>query len=496
MSKNSNTANTAAQKSQRQHIPSDVRAAAARVLSAISKGQGSLANLIPETQHVVDERNHALLQALCYGVCRNWEALFQQRNQLMDKPLRNKDADVAALIMIGLYQLFYMRIPDHAAIDATVNAAKSLKKPWASKLINGVLREAQRRSLQLQRSTEKDSQEQSSPQQELDAEKPLQLLQPLVTLPAKYEHPDWLRELIEQQWPDAANNIFAANLQQAPMSLRVNSRQLSRSNYLEQLHAKGIKAEPCKLNDVGITLKAPVDVQSLPGFSEGEVSVQDVHAQLAADLLNAKDGDRVLDACAAPGGKTAHILEAAQCQMLALDINPNRLALIESGLARLNLSTELQAADGTHLHEWWDQKPFDRILLDAPCSATGVIRRNPDIKLTRRATDIQPLVDIQAELLQSLWACLKPGGRMVYATCSVLQNENAQQMQAFLNQTPDAELADVILKNGQALSSLNQANNPLGCQLFPSLNSENLNDQNTHNGDGFYYAVLDKSVTT
>lgn len=467
-------------------MPSDVRAAAAWVLAKLSQQQGSLATLLPMAQSRVLERDHALLQALCYGVCRYWFSLHAAKGQWLQKPLRAKDADITALLLLGLFQLQYLRVPDHAAINATVQAAKILKKNWAAGLLNGVLRQAQR----------------ALKEQE----------QAVVTLAGSQEHPDWLRGMLNKHWPQHAEAIFLANMQPAPMSLRVNQRRVTREAYLQQLQAANLPAVPSAINEVGIVLQTPTDVTMLPGFADGDVSVQDVHAQLAADLLDPAAGMRVLDACAAPGGKTAHILEKADCELLALDIEPERAALIEQGLQRLQLMTgehpvQVAAADAADVTSWWDGNSYDRILLDAPCSATGVIRRHPDIKLTRRADDIAVLAGIQANLLQQLWPCLAVGGRLVYATCSVLRHENSKVIEAFMQQYADAKLLEAPLLERLQLAASNVVlNTQFGYQLLPNTMvgqdageriggnaSANGNDDvNGTGGDGFFYAVIEK----
>lgn len=436
-------------------IPRDTRAAAAWVLAQLVKQQGSLASLLPAANANIAAKDQPLLQALCYGACRHWFALQQQAAELLDKPLRNKDADVHALLCIGLLQLRYLRVPDHAAIATVVQATRALKKPWASGLINATLRKAQKQT---------------------DI--------PTLSLDPAAEHPSWLRQAIEQAWPEQADAIFAANQIPAPMTLRVNARQHSVTDYQQLLTTAAITAEPLPnlvrdLCSASLRLAEPVDVEQLPGFSKGSASVQDAHAQLAAPLLDVQPGMRVLDACAAPGGKTAHILEQNDCDVVALDIDAKRVERMQSGLKRLALSANCITADAADVNRWWDQQPFARILVDAPCSATGVLRRHPDIKLTRRAEDIDDLAHRQLALLQALWPCLAPGGKLLYATCSILPQENQQVIEQFLASQADAELATLPTS-----VELTAPETTIGWQLFPQ----------PLGGDGFYYVLIQKTT--
>ncbi len=429
----------------------DVRLAAARSIAAVLAQRQSLNQSLPEYTQRVAPRDRGLLQELCFG-CARWQPRLQLiADALMDKPLKPKDMDVHALLLVGLYQLIFTRIPDHAAIGSCVEASKKLKKPWASRLLNGILRNFQRRRPELETK--------------------------LADLPTyRYGHPDWLIGKLAKVWPENWQALLDANNDHPPMTLRVNLRKLSRDRYLDQLTAAGIEASATGYSDVGITLTKPQDPQLLPGFAAGEVSVQDEAAQLAAALLKLAPGQRVLDACCAPGGKTCHILEQqpALASLTALDVESRRLTRVEENLARLGLEAELVAADAGDIESWWNSQTFDRILLDAPCSATGVVRRHPDIKLLRRPTDIAKLAALQLHLLKSLWATLKPGGLLVYATCSVMPQENEQVVAQFLADTDDAEHQIIEASWGTA--------RPLGRQLFPQPNGH----------DGFYYACLSK----
>ncbi|WP_421867840.1 16S rRNA (cytosine(967)-C(5))-methyltransferase RsmB [Motiliproteus sp.] len=427
-----------------------VRLSATRVLTAILKHEGSLATSLPVQLEKLPESEHSLLRQLCYGSMRYYPQLQLLAEQLIPKPLKRKDLDVQALVLLGLYQLAHLRIPAHAAISETVQVTAKLKKPWAKALVNGVLRNFQRQQAVLD--------EQLSVRQEFSR-----------------AHPKWLIKALRQAWPEQANEIMAQNNAQAPMSLRVNRLRGNRDDYAQQLQQAGIDFELCRFSSDGITLAQPKDVNQLPGFSEGLVSVQDEAAQLAAALLAPEPGERILDACAAPGGKTCHLLERQPelSHCLALDMSELRLGRVRQNLDRLALDCELLRADAAAA-DWWDGQPFDRILLDAPCSATGVIRRNPDIKYLRQAKDIATLAHLQGQILRNLWPMLKPGGRLLYATCSVLPQENAEQISAFLADQADARELPLEADWGIACSA--------GRQLFAQPGGH----------DGFYYALLEK----
>jgi 16S rRNA (cytosine967-C5)-methyltransferase len=327
-----------------------------------------------------------------------------------------------------------------------------LGKSWAASLINAVLRTYLR-----------------------DSERLLNQARSEET--ARYAHPEWLLAELKQAWPEDWQAIVAANNARAPMTLRVNARQLSREDYLVRLEKAGIQAEPAPYTCHGITLPQPIEVSSLPGFKEGHVSVQDAAAQLAAPLLEVQPGQRVLDACAAPGGKAAHILET--CPELALFVaierDPSRVLILEDTLKRLQLEAQVVQADATCPEDWWDGNPFDRILLDTPCSGTGVIRRHPDIKRLRRKTDLPALVDEQARLLGALWPLLREHGRLVYVTCSVLPAENQERITAFFEQHPEARAPAIHAPWGRPRGA--------GRQILPG----------EANMDGFFYSVLMKA---
>ncbi|MBB4813174.1 MULTISPECIES: 16S rRNA (cytosine(967)-C(5))-methyltransferase RsmB [Pseudomonas] len=427
------------------------RLAAAKALAAVLNGKASLNSSLPTQLDKVEDRDRGFTQDLAFGTARWQPRLSALAAKLLQKPFKAADADVEALLLVGLYQLLYTRVPAHAAIGETVGCADKLKKPWAKALLNAVLRRAQRESEALLAELEHD---------------------PVV----RTAHPRWLQKSLKAFWPQQWEAICAANNAHPPMILRVNRRHHQRDAYLKLLSDAGLSATPCAYSVDGIVLEAATDVRSLPGFAEGWISVQDEAAQLAADLLDLAPGQRVLDACCAPGGKTCHILEVEKdlAQVVAVDLEAKRLVRVRENLARLGLSAELIAADGRDTATWWDGKPFQRILLDAPCSATGVIRRHPDIKLTRQADDIAALAALQGELLAALWPTLEVGGILLYATCSTLPTENTEVIEAFLARTSGARELDLATAAG--------IKQPHGRQL--------LAQEGGH--DGFYYAKLIK----
>lgn len=432
----------------------NARAVAALALSQVLGEGRSLSSALPaQLAQTPLTRDAGLVQELCFGTARYHPRLQALLACLIDRPLKRKDSEVQALLLLGLYQLLYMRIPAHAAVAETVSAARQLGKEWASGLINGVLRNFQRNSASLLADVDAD-----------DA--------------SALAHPAWLLAMVRKAWPEQWREILIANNARPPMTLRVNARRVTRDDYQARLAAAGMDAIAVAGVASAITLAAPRDVHELPGFADGDVSVQDAAAQLAAFLLDLAPGQRVLDACAAPGGKTCHILEheAALAELVALDSDARRLVRVQENLDRLGLQASLVCADAGDVAAWWDGVGFDRILLDAPCSATGVIRRHPDIKLLRRADDISLLVAEQQRLLKALWPLLKPGGRLVYATCSILPRENARQIAGFLQRQPDARELPMALDWGLACSH--------GRQQLPG----------EQGMDGFYYAVLERTA--
>lgn len=431
----------------------NVRAIAAKVLNqVVEKGQ-SLTQALPAIQEELSPKDKALVQMLCYGVLRTLPRLDFFCRSLMKKPLTGKQRDLHFLILVGIYQLLYTRIPSHAAVGETVNGAKALKKPALKGMINGVLRSFLR--------------EQESLVAQADQQPAL-----------LYCHPSWLVKRLQAAYgEEKAAQIMTENNQQAPMWLRVNARFHNSEQYLALLVEQEKSATTAEFNVNALCLDNPCDVYQLPGFTEGWVSVQDGAAQLAAHYLDAQPNDLVLDACSAPGGKTVHTLELQPKikQMVAVDFDEKRLLRVQENLDRLNLTATVIHGDASKPDEWWSGEQFDRILCDAPCSATGVIRRHPDIRWLRRDSDINELVSLQKNILSALWKKLKPGGVLLYATCSILPEENDLQVKDFLEITSDASLIPLSTQYNDAATTR---------QILP----------NEQKMDGFYYAKLQKAL--
>lgn len=432
----------------------DPRVLVVEVVDAVRRHGQSLSLALPRAERLLNASvARTLLRERVYGLLRFAPRLDAWLEMLMPQPLRSRDAPVARIIQLGLYELFFLRTPDYAAVNEAVRIARLLGRPWAANLINAVLRNAQRREDDLAKITE-------------------------TVETARLAHPDWLIRKIRADWPDSAESVFTANNTRAPMTLRVNQIRMTRAAYAERLQAAGILSAPGLHTPDSLILEQPVDVDVLPGFREGLVSVQDEAAQLAAGLLDSRAGQRVLDACAAPGGKTAHMIERAGgiLDMTAIDIEPERLARLGQTLGRLGLEATLLAADASKPDVWWDGQPYDHILLDAPCSATGVIRRHPDIKLLRRPDDIQALALHQQELLKAIWPLLAPGGRLLYATCSIFLDENTHVVEQFMRTQADAVDRPIEADWGRVMTH--------GRQVLPGEDGM----------DGFYYACLQKML--
>ncbi|MEY8773353.1 16S rRNA (cytosine(967)-C(5))-methyltransferase RsmB [Erwinia sp. ACCC 02193] len=423
----------------------NLRSVAAETIEKVVERGESLSTVLPVAQKLLAEKDAALLQELCYGVLRTLPQLEWVISQLMERPLTGKQRALHFLIMVGLYQLMFTRIPAHAALAETVEGAVALKRQQLKGLINGVLRQFQRKQEELTTAMAEGDQQ--------------------------YLHPKWLLARLRNAWPEQWPQIVDANNQRPPMWLRVNRQHHSREAWLTLLQEAGKNAEPHPVHKDALRLEAPCPVSQLPGFDLGWVTVQDASAQGCVALLDPQNGETILDLCAAPGGKTTHILEAApEASVLAVDIDAKRLARVSENLQRLNMTAEVKVGDGTAPEQWCGDRQFDRILLDAPCSATGVIRRHPDIKWLRRDRDIPELTAIQQQILDAVWPHLKPGGTLLYATCSVLPEENHLQVAAFLARHTDATLSDT-----------GDEKQP-GIQVFPD----------AQGGDGFYYAKLVK----
>lgn len=430
-----------------------LRAQAARLLTQVIRNQKTLSELLDGTNKPSDPRDQALLQELCYGTCRWFFQLQSILDLLTQKPFKPKDTDLRMLALMGLYQLIHMQTPDHAAVSETVNAAQALGKRWASGLLNAVLR----RFLREQSSLLSQTQQQDE---------------------ACWSLPQWLIDQIQHDWPDQAEMIRKGSLERPPMTLRANQCHQTREAYLNRLQSAQLPCRALTETQSGIQLDHPCAVGQLPGFDEGDVSVQDGAAQLATELLQLQPGQTVLDACAAPGGKTAHILESEPrlTRLVAIDVQENRCAKLQQTLFRLGLAADIICADARQPQDWHDGVLFDRILLDAPCSATGVIRRHPDIKLLRTPKDILNIQHMQQQLLDALWMLVKPGGLLLYTTCSILKSENQGQIESFLSRHADTREHPMDQNWGVACSA--------GRQRFPG----------EQGMDGFYYARLVKAT--
>lgn len=421
-----------------------VRVFAARVLDAVLRGRSLKAELAAILPRIGDVRDRALLEAICFAALRQRARYDAALKAWMQRPLGAKDGELRALLLAGFAQLDEMKLPAHAALSATVEAVRSLGRPHQAGMVNALLRRAQREGI------------------------------PAADASAAW--PAWMKNKIEADWAQRAQQIFVASAQAAPLWLRVNRRKLSRDAYAEILREAGLAFAIDDALPDAIRIDEPVAVADLPGFAAGEVSVQDASAQLVADALAPVAHAHVLDACAAPGGKTAHLLERdPSLRVLALDVDARRLARIGENLARVGVEATLKAADAADTAAWWDGEPFDTILLDAPCSASGVVRRQPDVLLHRRPEDIAALTALQARLLDALWPTLKPGGALLYATCSILKDENEHQAAAFLARTPDAVAAALDARFGHASGP--------GRQRLPGEEGR----------DGFFYARLVKA---
>jgi len=398
-----------------------------------------------------DSRDKALARNLTYGVLRWLSALEWLASRLLAKPLKKREVEVQRLLLLGLQQLWHDHTASHAAVNETAECARLLGKPWAVGLINAVLRRFQR--------------EQQS------------LLLKMEQVEQRFAHPAWLLKELQEDWPGHWQEIIDANNRQAPLWLRINRRRADEAVLTCELKDAGFEISNHDYARDAIAIIPAASVAAIPGFEEGWLSVQDPAAQLARDLLDPRRGDRILDACAAPGGKTAHLLESCnEIELTVLDRQAQRIEQVDQNLRRLGLNAELTVADAAVIESWWKGEKFHKILLDAPCSATGVIRRHPEIKWLRSSGQVDRVVQDQARLLAALWPLLEPGGILVYATCSILQRENSEQIQRFLGQHTDAEVEVPTVEWGMA--------SPFGRQVLPG----------EARMDGFFYAVLRKSV--
>ncbi|WP_168390059.1 16S rRNA (cytosine(967)-C(5))-methyltransferase RsmB [Acinetobacter indicus] len=422
----------------------NLRAQVIRTLLAVQQGQ-SLASILPLHLTKVAERDRALYHELVLGTLRQWYGLKSITLPLLVKPLNNETVETC--LYVGLYQILCTRIADHAAISETVTATKQLGFQALSGVVNAILRRVSRETSVFEQ-----------------------------TLQAAHGLPSWLFKRLKKDWPEQLEQLTQDLKQTAPLTLRVNQRKISREAYLNKLLGAGIQARPGERSDVAIILEQAVQIPELPGFDAGWFSVQDEHAQLCAQLLPDLNGKVVIDACAAPGGKTAHILEKfSPATLVALDQDSKRLLRVTENLERLQLTdtqqVEILAADATR---WTATEPVDCIVLDAPCSAIGVMRRHPDIRLLRQSADIQQTVGLQQQILEQMWSQLKVGGTLLYITCSILKAENEQQMQQFFAQHADAREIKIATDYG--------VEQQYGRQLLPEAGR----------GDGFYYCRIEK----
>src|ERR1043166_52435 len=419
-----------------------VQRLASEVIAAVLSGRSLPSSLqaagTPRTSLSASERG--ALQDICYGVLRHYGELSVMLDALLRAPLR--DDKLRTLVLAALYQLRYTRAAPHAVVDHAVQCAAALGQAAAKPLVNAVLRNFLRRQHALAAAAAGD---------EL----------------GRYSHPRWWIRKLGAQYPREHAAIMDAGNQHAPLTLRINARRISAADYLALLEHSAMDGR--MIGPQALMLERAVPVERIPGFAQGLVSVQDAGAQWAAPLLDARPGQRVLDACAAPGGKTAHLLELADVDLRAVDDDAARLQRVPDNLERLSLSAEIQCADVTALERWWDGRPFDRILCDAPCSASGVVRRHPDIKWLRREADIARFASTQTTMLEALWQALATDGKLLYVTCSVFHEENRVQVARFLERHDDATLLPVAIP---------QANDG---QLLPEAEH-----------DGFFYALIGK----
>lgn len=433
------------------------RAMAANAINSVVSERKSLADILPKLlENVEDKATRSYIKQLCFGVLRHYRVLSAYADLLLTSPTKAKNWDIFCLLLVGIYQIRFLSTPAYAAVSETVNATRKMKKPWAASVINKTLR----RFI--------DEQDQLSSN--------------ISTRPGvTYSHPDWLVTRLQQDWPEQWIPLLEANNAKAPMFVRVNQQQITREDFVNNLQAADIPARLVDNVAHAVEIIEPCSVQMIPGFEEGHFYVQDISGQMAVALLDLMPEQSVLDCCAAPGSKTTHMLETQPelKSLVAIDNQVHRLPKIRENLQRLKLPYDhlyLTLADASHVEQWWHGDQFDRMLIDAPCSATGVIRRHQDIKWLRQDSDIKSLTQVQALLLHKLWPLLKPGGRLLYSTCSILKDENEKQAQRFLKQHKDAKPVNFELPYGNKQS--------IGWQILPEPNGP----------DGFYYALFEKKV--
>ena len=429
----------------------NARTAAIHSIVAVLDRGKMLDEALPAAAAGLPDRDRALAQEISYGVLRWYFRFMPVVDRLLHRPMNAADLDLKVLLLAALHEMEHLRTPDHAAVSEAVASARLLGKPWATGLVNALLRRFQRERVQL-------------------------LAEVLRDPAACLAHPLWLIEALQRDWPGQWEQTLVRSNERPPMDIRLNLQRCPRPEYAQQLAAAGISSQDSALTDSGLRLETAVNVQDLPGFDRGLVTVQDLAAQLAAPLLDAQPGQRVLDACAAPGGKATHMLEYCPdiSELVAVDRGEARVGLLATSLRRLQLSATVIDGDARTPAQWWDGRSFNRILLDAPCSATGVIRRHPDIKVLRQAGQLPGLELRQAALLEALWPLLAPGGRMLYVTCSLLYRENDRQIEKFSSKHKDARVLPISAAWGTATTC--------GRQTLPSVDDT----------DGFYYALLER----
>ena len=433
-------------------MKTDTRALAARGLAEIALRGASLREVMQrDAPKLADPRDRALLMALLSEGARWWLRFDPAVDGLLEKSLRHKDPAVHALLVLGLVQLEILELQDYAAVAATVEAVRALKRPPLAGLVNAVLRRWQR--------------ERESLLAKLDARPQ-----------TRHAHPAWLADVLQRDWPQQAETVMLADNREPPLMLRVNRRRSERATLIDQLQAAGHAAAAHPWLTDALVLPHSTDITRLPGFDEGHFAVQDGAAQIAADLADLRDGLSVLDACAAPGGKACHLLERADIDLTALEFDPARAERIRQNLMRLRLDAKIVVGDAGAPKHWWKGQPFDRILIDAPCSASGVLRRRPDVRLHRRGSDVATMSAQQRHILAALWPLLAPGGRLLYITCSLLRAENEAIVGELLTQQADARTVPFTLPAGQAAA--------VGWQILPG----------DGDLDGMYYAVLQKQA--
>ena len=432
-----------------------VRVQSSMVLNQVIHGKHSLDRAIEQAYKEIDDNEKPLFMNICYGTLRFYWELKAKIDQLLSKPLKKKDKIIENLLQSAIFQIDKTRIPDHAVVSQTVEASRKLNKGHFSSLINGILRTY----LRSDREIEKISEE------------------------IIFNHPNWMIEKIKQDWPLNWEEILKKNNDRAPMWLRVNQKKIETKKYHKQflINESRIEVDSTKMNDYSICLKTPISVKSLPGFEEGYVSIQDGAAQLAVDVLLENKSGRILDACAAPGGKTAQLIENidSTSSVTAIEIDSERAELIKENLLRLGHSAELIVDDASDIQSWWDSMFFDLILLDAPCSSSGVIRRHPDIKHLRRKNDIYTFQKKQLKIINAMWKILAPKGRLLYVTCSIFKEENDEVMNQFLKKHDNVAFQELLLNNNILKKMIKTRH---GYQLFPG----------TINTDGFYFSCLMK----